>query len=407
MKNHPLKPFWPIDMLREQDLWFHNEYPINSYPSSMRAEVTDHGDMLFLGSYSYLGLNNHPRINAAAMAAIGNFGTGANGVRLLAGTLKIHHELEAKVAEIKNAEAAVVFSSGYMANVSAIAALIGRNDTVICDKLVHASIVDGCNLTRAKIVRFKHNDMSDLERCLKGAHSGRRFVIVDGVYSMDGDVANLPEISALCRHHDAWLMVDEAHSLGVIGMSGRGIEEHFGMPADAIDIKMGTLSKAIPSAGGYIAGSQRLCEFLSLQARGFIYSGAMPAASAAAALEALRILQEEPWRVAKLHRNVDYFAQRLREAGFSYLNSTTAIFPIICGEDIDAWRLARHCQRRGIFVQAIPHPVVPKGLARLRAAVCATHTLEDLDYCIEVLKEGARGVPAVLKQHAEHSPESH
>jgi 8-amino-7-oxononanoate synthase len=397
MKNHPLQPFWPIEMLRKQDLWFHNEFPIESYDSPMVAGVAGHGKMLFLGSYSYLGLNNHPRINEAAKAAIDRFGTGANGVRLLAGTLQIHHELEAKIAEIKETEAAVVFSSGFMTNVSAIAALIGRNDTIVCDKLVHASIVDGCNLTRAKVVRFKHNDMNDLEICLRDNYRGRCLVIVDGVYSMDGDIANLPEISRLCRRYDASLMVDEAHSFGVIGKTGKGIEEHFNLPPDTIDIKMGTLSKSIPSAGGYIAGSRRLCEFLSLQARGFIYSGAMPASSAAAALEALHILQEEPWRVAQLHRNVEYFGKRLREAGFSYLNSTTAIFPIICGEDIDAWRLARHCQKRGIFVQAVPHPVVPKGLARLRAAVSATHTLEDLDYCIEVLKEGAQIIPATVE----------
>ena len=356
--------------------------------------------MLFLGSYSYLGLNNHPRINAAAKAAIDRFGTGAHGVRLLAGTLSVHHELEAKIAQMKGTEAAVVFSSGFMTNVSAIAGLIGRHDTIIADRLAHASIVDGCNLSRAEVVRFKHNDMASLEECLKDpGNKGRKLVVVDGVYSMDGDIADLPNISRLCREHGASLMVDEAHSFGVIGRTGMGIEEHFGMPADSVDIKMGTLSKAIPAVGDYIAGSRKLCEYLSWQARGFIYSAALPAAAAAASLEALNILEAEPERVAQLHRNVAHFAAGLREVGLSYLNSQSAVFPIICGEDWDAWRMARHCQKSGVFVQAIPHPVVPKGTARLRAAVSATHTLDELNYCLQVLKAGAAKFPAVLKRH--------
>ncbi len=399
MKDHPLEPFWPMKALQAHDLWFHN-IPIESYLEANHAQVAGHGKMLFLGSYSYLGLNNHPRINAAAKAAIDQFGTGAHGVRLLAGTLSIHHELEAKIAQIKGTEAAVVFSSGFMTNVSAVAGLITRHDTIIADRLAHASLVDGCNLSRANVVRFKHNDMASLAQCLQApASKGRKLVVVDGVYSMDGDIANLPEISRLCRAHGASLMVDEAHSFGVIGKTGMGIEEHFGMPADVVDIKMGTLSKAIPAVGGYIAGSRKLCEYLSMQARGFIYSAALPAAAAAAALEALNILEAEPERVAQLHRNVAYFAAGLREVGLSYLNSQSAVFPIVCGEDWDAWRMARHCQKQGVFVQAIPHPVVPKGLARLRAAVCATHTTEELDYCLKVLRAGAVKIPAVLKQH--------
>jgi glycine C-acetyltransferase len=206
---------------------------------------------------------------------------------------------------------------------------------------------------------------------------------------MDGDVANLPQISKLCRDYDAWLMVDEAHAIGVLGRTGRGIEEHYGLPVDTIDIKMGTLSKAIPSVGGYVAGPKRLCEFLSHESRGYIYSGALPPTAAAAALAALQVIQDEPERLNRLHRNVLYFRDRLNTAGLSTNGSTTAICPLICGDDYRAWRMARHCHKNGVYVQAIPHPVVPKGTARLRASVNASHSEGDLDYCVSVLREAA------------------
>lgn len=387
---------WPVEEGRKAGLYFYLE-AIEEYLPDNRVRVADHGEMLLLGGYSYLGLNRHPQIDAAAMAAIEEFGTGTHGVRLLAGSLKLHRELEAEVAAFKGTEAAATFSSGYFANVSAIAGLVGRHDTVICDKLDHASIVDGCMLSGAKFMRYRHNDMDHLESTLKNpAHPGRKLVIVDGVFSMDGDVVNLPDVGRLCKKYGALLMVDEAHSLGVLGETGRGVEEHFGMPSDTVDVKMGTFSKAIPSVGGYIAGSQKLCEFLYHQARGFIYSGALPPSSAAAALAALRVIQAEPERVQRLHDNVAYFAAALTERGFSFLDSTTAVFPIICGEDWRAFQFARSCQRRGVYVQAIPHPVVPKGMARLRAAVYATHRKEDLDYCAQVLSQGAQEVGGIL-----------
>ncbi|HEY5539982.1 MAG TPA: aminotransferase class I/II-fold pyridoxal phosphate-dependent enzyme [Coriobacteriia bacterium] len=391
-----LEPAWPVEQGREADLYFYLE-AIEEYLPGNRVRVLGHGDMIMLGGYSYLGLIGHPAINEAAHRAIDRYGTGTHGVRMLAGTLVLHRELEAKIAAFKGTEAATTFSSGFFANVSSIAALVGRHDTVICDKLDHASIVDGCLLSGAKFVRFAHNDMAHLERSLtNSAYPGKRLVIVDGVYSMDGDIVNLPEVSRLCREHGATLMVDEAHSVGVLGVTGHGIEEHFGLPADAVDIKMGTLSKAIPSIGGYIAGSAKLCEFLSHQARGFIYSGALPPASAAAALAAFEVIEAEPERVRRLQENAAYLAEGLRAAGFDFKDSPTAIFPIMCWDDWQAWRLARSCQRRGVYVQAIPHPIVPKGQARLRAAVNATHTAEDLDYCLSVLREGAEEVGGIL-----------
>lgn len=385
-----------VEQALEQDVYFYSE-TIEEYLPGNRVRVADWGEMLMLGGYSYLGLVGHPAINEAAHRAIDEFGTGTHGVRMLAGTLSIHRKLEAKIAEFKGTQAAAAFSSGFFANVSTIAALIGRHDTVICDKLDHASIVDGCLLSGAKFVRFAHNNMAHLERCLRNpTYTGRKLVVVDAVYSMDGDIANLPEISRLCREFGASLMVDEAHSIGVLGETGHGIEEHFGLAPDAVDIKMGTLSKAIPSVGGYVAGSESLCQYLFHKARGFVYSGALPPASAAAALAAFEVIEREPERVRRLHENAEYFAKGLKAAGFSYLDSPTAVFPVMCWDEWQAGRLARYCHNHGIFVQAIPPPIVPRGQARLRASVNATHTREDLDYCLKVLTEGAKEVGGIL-----------
>lgn len=381
-------PTYPKHEYALEGLWFYG-HPVQRYEPNLRVVVDEGAEYLFLGSYSYLGLIGHPRINQAAQDAIAHYGTGTHGVRALSGTLEVHKQLEQKVAAFKQTEDAITFSSGYVANLSVIASLLGPKDTVIGDKYNHASIVDGCRLSGAQFMRFRHNDMGALEQCLQtSSPDGRRLVIVDAVFSMDGDIINLPEVSRLCREYGASLMVDEAHSIGVIGKTGHGIEEHFGLPPDCIDIKMGTFSKAIPSTGGYIAGSHSLCEFLSLSARGFIYSGALPAASAAAALVALEVIEDEPERVQRLHLNRDYFAGRLDAAGISYLNSETAIFPIVCGTMRDALELAQYCQQQGIYVQAILPPTVPEGTARLRASVNANHSRENLDFCLQTVRAG-------------------
>lgn len=389
MTTDSLQTRWPI---HEHELYFYLQ-AIEKYLPKSRVMVTGRGEMLLLGGYSYLGLNGHPKINEAAQKAIEKYGTGTHGCRLLAGTIDLHRELEARIAAFKQTEAALTFSSGYMTNIATIASLVGRHDTVICDKLDHASIVDGCRLSQANFVRFRHNEMDSLEKCLADAGStGKKLVVVDAVFSMDGDIANLPEISRLCRQHGAWLMVDEAHATGVLGRTGHGIEEHFGLPPDSIDIKMGTLSKAIPSAGGYIAGSNKLCTFLSHETRAFIYSGALSPPAAAAALAAIDVIEEEPERVERLHDNIRHFGSQLAKAGFSFMGSTTAILPIICGEDYRAWRMAHECHKRGVYVQAIPHPVVPKGMARLRTSVTAAHERADLDYCVSVLHEAEKSL---------------
>jgi glycine C-acetyltransferase len=388
----PLTPemLWNIDLYREQGVYFYLEETEELLPNG-RVRVNGRGEMIMLGGYSYLGLIGHPHINQAAIEAVQQYGTGTYGVRLLAGTLDIHTKLERKLADFKKTEAAVTFSSGYVTNVGVISSLLRRGDTVICDKLNHASIIDGCLLSQAKMVRFLHNDMDHLERRLKEANpNGRKLVIVDAVFSMDGDIINLPEVVRLCQKYDAYLMVDEAHSIGVLGDTGHGIEEHFDMPADCIDIKMGTLSKTIPAAGGYAAGSAKLIDFLKHEARGFIFSAALPPASAAAAIAALEVIENEPERVRNLNDNYHHFAGKLRQAGFNLLKTETAIVPVICGSLENGVQMAHYCQQRDIFVQAIVAPVVPEGLARLRATVTATHTIKDLDYCADVIIEGGR-----------------
>ncbi|MCA9947077.1 MAG: aminotransferase class I/II-fold pyridoxal phosphate-dependent enzyme [Anaerolineales bacterium] len=381
---------WDVAHYKEIGLYFYLEATQDILPNG-RVNVENHGEMIMLGSYSYLGLIGHPQINAAAKAAVDHYGTGTHGVRLLAGSLKLHNELEARIAAFKQTDAAITFSSGYVTNLATISSLLRKGDTVICDKLNHASIVDGCLLAMAKFVRFRHNDMDHLEKRLQEAEGdGRKLVIADAVFSMDGDIINLPEVVRLCRKYGAYLMIDEAHSIGVLGATGHGIEEHFGMPPDSIDIKMGTLSKAVPSAGGYVAGNHELIQFLKHEARAFIFSAAIPPASAGAAKATFDVIEAEPWRVKKLQDNYDHFAGRLREAGFDLLYTETAIVPVVCGSTDRAAALAKYCQDHGIFVQAVVAPVVPEGQARLRACVSAAHCLEDIDYCADTIIEGGR-----------------
>ena len=360
------------------------------------AWVTVNGRrMLIFASYGYLDLLGHPKINAAAQEALARYGTGTHGVRILAGTLPLHNELEQTIARFKNAEAAIVYSSGYVTNLAVVSALLGRKDIVICDKFNHASIVDGCLLSHAKLVRFRHNDMADLERRLQQADPKvGRLVIVDAVFSMDGDIINLPEVSRLCRKYDARLMVDEAHSLGVLGETGHGIEEHFGL-GEVVDIKMGTLSKTIPSVGGYVAGSQELITYLKHASRAFVFSAALPPAQVAAAKAAFEVMEQEPERGRKVRRNVAQFLGGLKARGFNTLNSETPIVPIICGEDERAYRMTKLCQDENIFVLPVVSPAVPVGLARLRANVTSAHSEDDIALALDVFERAGRATGVI------------
>ncbi|HEY4691732.1 MAG TPA: aminotransferase class I/II-fold pyridoxal phosphate-dependent enzyme [Anaerolineae bacterium] len=373
--------------LRADDLYFY-EIPSSAIDGPW-VTVKDRR-MLMMASYSYLGLIGHPDIDRAAREAIDCFGTGTHGVRMLAGTLAIHRELEETIARFKSTEAALAYSSGYVTNLSVIAALLGRDDVVISDKLNHASIVDGCLLSHARFIRFKHNDMADLERALARAGSAAKLVVVDAVFSMDGDVINLPEVSRLCRQHGAWLMVDEAHSVGVLGRTGHGVEEHFGLPPDTIDIKMGTLSKTIPSVGGYIAGKRDLITYLKHASRAFIFSAALPPASAAAAQAAFEVIEREPWRVEKLHHVSRLFLDGLRALGFDTLRSETAIVPIIVGDDDRAFKMTQLCHAEDVFALPVISPAVPVDLARLRATVTAAHEPEHVERALSVFEKAGR-----------------
>ncbi|MGH2521639.1 MAG: aminotransferase class I/II-fold pyridoxal phosphate-dependent enzyme [Anaerolineales bacterium] len=378
------------EVLQEEGLYFYNQ-PIEELRGGARV-LTKGREMLMFASYSYLSLLGHPKINAAAKTAIDKFGTGTHGVRTLAGTLTLHNELEEAIADFKHTEAAITFSSGYVTNLTAVSTLVGRHDVVICDKLNHASIVDGCLLSGADFVRFRHNDMADLERCLQRADSrAAKLVVVDAVFSMDGDIIDFPRVVELCRRYGAWLMVDEAHSLGVLGEAGRGIEEHFGME-DVIDLKMGTLSKTIPSVGGYLAGDRDLIHLLRHASRAYIFSAALPPAQAAAAKAAFEVLLEEPERVERLRQNAAQFMGGLKQLGFDTMKTETAIVPVLCGTDERAFRMVQHCQHDNIFVLPVVSPAVPEGLARLRATVIAGHTASEIDYALGVFEKAGKRV---------------
>ena len=374
--------------LKKENLYFYNQ-PVTELRGGSRVLV-DGREMAMYASYSYLGLVGHPRINAAAKAAVDRFGTGTHGVRTLAGSLTIHDELEETIANFKGTEAAITYTSGYVTNLTVVSTLLGRGDYVISDKLNHASIVDGCMMSGAKFLRFRHNEMDALEQRLKQVPNGSsKLVVSDSVFSMDGDIIDFPRMVELCRKYNAYLMIDEAHSVGVLGETGRGIEEHFGMPG-VIDIKMGTLSKTIPSVGGYVAGNRDLINYLRHASRAYIFSAALPPAQAAAAKAAFEVILDEPWRIKKLNQNSKQFIQGLKGAGFDTLFTETAIVPVICGTDEAAFEMTRDCQTQDIFVLPVVSPAVPPGLARLRATVTAAHEPEDIDRAMQVMIESGR-----------------
>lgn len=379
-----------VENIRQQDLYFYNQ-PVEELRGGSLVLVNGR-EMGMYASYSYLGLVGHPKINQAAQQAIQKYGTGTHGVRTLAGTLAIHRELEETIAAFKHAEDAITYSSGYVTNLTVVSTLVGRGDYVISDKLNHASIVDGCLMSGAKFLRFQHNDMDALENRLKQVPEGcGKLVIADAVFSMDGDIIDFPKMVELCKKYRAWLMIDEAHSVGVLGEQGTGIEEHFGMP-HTIDIKMGTLSKTIPSVGGYVAGNKDLIRYLRHASRAYIFSAALPPAQAAAAKAAFEVILEEPWRVKKLRQNAALFINGLKARGFDTMLTETAIVPILCGSDEAAFGMTRAAQRKGLFVLPVVSPAVPPGLARLRATVTAAHENGEIENAMDLLSEAGKEV---------------
>jgi len=346
--------------------------------------IVDGKRVLNMCANNYLGFANHPKLKEAAKKAIDDFGVGPAAVRTIAGTMTLHLELEEKLAKFKGAEATISFQSGFNANLATISAIVGKEDAIFSDELNHASIIDGCRLSRATIIRFAHRDPADLEKKLReeGGKYRRKLVITDGVFSMDGDIAPLPEIAEISEKYDALLMVDDAHGEGVLGRGGRGIVDHFGLHG-RVHIEVGTLSKAFGVVGGYVAGSKALIEFLKQKGRPFLFSSAVTPADVAACIAAVDILAESDELVRKLWDNASYFKKGMVERGFDIGHSETPITPVMLGEAPLAQEFSRRLFEEGIFAQAIGYPTVPRGKARIRVMISATHSREDLDFALD------------------------
>ena len=346
-------------------------------------------EFVMFSSYSYLGLIGHPRLEAAANEAIKRYGTSTGGVRLLTGTLQLHHELESELAAFLGVEAAAVFPSGYDANLAAISSLFGPNDVAILDQYAHQSIVEGVRLAGSELRRFRHNDLEDLERRLRQAKNRgaqRILVAVDSVFSMDGDETPLADVIALKKKYNAFLLVDEAHSIGAIGRTGRGICEHQNVDPADIDILTGSLSKAIASSGGYVAGSQGLKIYIQHGSAPYMFSAAITPANAAAIREALRIIRDEPEHLERLRENTVRLREGLKRIGVPTTPSTTAVIPVLLGDEWRAYTWARMLLERGIFVSAVVYPAVSPGQARLRLCATAAHREEHFSALFEGLE---------------------
>jgi len=358
--------------------------------SQGREIVIDGKKVLNFCSNNYFGLADDIRLRQSAMEGIAQYGLGSGASRLVCGNMKPFEELEQSIARFKGTESSLVFSSGYMANQGIISSLFDRADIIFSDRLNHASIVDGILLSRAEWKRYPHRDIDALEAMLKESKGfKKRAIITDTVFSMDGDIAPLDQLVSLAKEYDAWLMVDEAHALGVLGENGRGAAEHFGIEKQ-MDIQMGTLSKAVGSYGAYCCGSKNLIAYLINCSRSFIYTTALPPAIVAASLKALQIIQQEPHRRQKLWENTKYLAQGLRDLGFNILQSQTPIIPILTKDPEVAVKFSKKLFEEGVFIQAIRPPTVPQDTARLRLTVMATHTREDLDFLLDRLSKIGR-----------------
>jgi glycine C-acetyltransferase len=353
-------------------------------PTGARARF-DGRDVINLASNNYLGLSNHPRMNAAAARAASELGAGSGAVRTIAGTMTLHRELERRFAAFKHAEDAVMFQSGFTANAGTVAAILDKQDVIVSDRLNHASIIDGARLSRAEIKVFDHKDADHADRLLQESRAPdrRQLLITDGVFSMDGDIAPLPALVEVAERHGAIMMVDDAHASGVLGAEGAGTVDHFGLHG-RVDVQVGTLSKAIGVLGGFIAGPRQLIEWLQNRGRPFLFSTSAPPSAVAACIEALDIIRDEPERLERLWSNTDSFKRGLHELGFDTGASETPITPVITGDEEATQAFARRLFEEGVFCPAIVFPTVGRGLARVRTIVTADHTEDDLAQALEV-----------------------
>ena len=356
----------------------------------------DGREVINLASNNYLGLANHPRLVEAAIAATRAFGVGSGAVRTIAGTMRIHMELEEKIARFKNVEACVVFQSGFAANAGTVSAILGKEDLILSDELNHASIIDGARLSRAKIKVFRHKDAAHCEELLNeiANEPGRRLVITDGVFSMDGDIGPVDKLAALAEKYGAIMMVDDAHASGVLGRNGRGSVDHFGMHG-RVDVQVGTLSKAIGALGGYVCGSRDLIDYLYHRARPFLFSTSHPPSVAATCIAAFDILDEEPERIERLWANTRYLQEGLRRAAFNIggVNTPateTPITPVIVGDGRAAMDFSRALFEEGVLGTGIAFPTVPEGKARIRTIMTSEHTRAQIDQSLEILTSTAR-----------------
>ena len=370
-----------LDSLKQQGLY----RPLRVLETEQAAHATfDRKSVVNLSSNNYLGLTTHPKLREAALEAVRKFGAGSGSVRTIAGTMDMHMELERRLATFKNVESVVVFQSGFTANAGTVAAILTKEDVVISDELNHASIIDGCRLSRATIKVFPHKDVDAARKVLKDLPAKqRKLLITDGVFSMDGDLGALPELCGVADEFGAIMMVDDAHASGVFGRQGRGTVDHFNCHG-RVDIQVGTLSKAIGALGGYVAGTKDFIEFLYHRARPFLFSTSHPPAVAAACIAALDVLETEPQWMQQLWDNTEFFKAGLAGLGFNTGRSQSPITPVIVGEAPLAAQMSDKLFQAGVFAQSIGFPTVPRGMARLRTIVTATHTREDLQYALDM-----------------------
>ncbi len=381
MRPDPLRYLQAVlDDLESQD----SNRPLHVLGGEQSARaLVDNRPVINLASNNYLGLTTHPRLRAAAARATEQFGVGAGSVRPIAGTMSLHAELESRLAAFKQTEAALVFQSGFTANAGTVAAILGRDDVILSDELNHASIIDGARLSRATIRVFPHRNVAAARTILKDVPATqRKLIVTDGVFSMDGDVAPLPALCDLAEEFGAIMMVDDAHASGVFGRNGRGTVDHFGVQG-RVDVQVGTLSKAIGAVGGYVAGNRLLVDVLKHRARPFVFSTAHPPAVAATCLAALDVLMQEPQIIQSLWDNTAFFRAGLSRLGFNIGTSESPILPVIVGSTTLATRFSDRLLEEGVFAVAIGFPIVPRGLARVRTIVTATHTKQDLQLALD------------------------
>ncbi|MEG7334056.1 glycine C-acetyltransferase [Bacillus subtilis] len=376
-----------LDRMKENHTW----QEIKQLESMQGPSVTvNHKNVIQLSSNNYLGFTSHPRLIKAAQEAVQQFGAGTGSVRTIAGTFTMHQELEKKLAAFKKTEAALVFQSGFTTNQGVLSSILSKDDIVISDELNHASIIDGIRLTKADKKVYQHVDMSDLERVLRKSMNYRmRLIVTDGVFSMDGNIAPLPDIVELAEKYDAFVMVDDAHASGVLGENGRGTVNHFGLDG-RVHIQVGTLSKAIGVLGGYAAGSKVLIDYLRHKGRPFLFSTSHPPAVTAACMEAIDVLLEEPEHMERLWENTAYFKSMLVKMGLTLTQSETPILPILIGDEGVAKQFSDQLLSHGVFAQSIVFPTVAKGKARIRTMITAEHTKEELDQALDVIEKTAK-----------------